>query len=223
MTNKDYTGPAYLIMTNIEPDDWCVEFAEERTVLGRGERADVRIPPRFPLVSRCHAEIWRDRDGIKIRDIGSTAGTHINGVWINDQHEATLEIGDRIWMGGVDLQVVDQVALNPEIEDAGSPKVEMETCFDLDTLYQSAREGKDLSQAELEVALLIARGCVSDVDIGRKLFRSPNTIRTQVNSIYRKLNVHSRAEIVAHLKRAAAETDPEARNLNLARKAQAGR
>src|SRR5579871_2114744 len=110
MMNKDSAGPAYLIMTNIEPNDWCVAFTEERTVLGRGERADVRIPSRFPLVSRCHAEVWRDRDGIKIRDVGSTAGTHVNGVWINDQHEAISEIGDRIWMGGVDLQVVDQLA-----------------------------------------------------------------------------------------------------------------
>jgi len=50
-----------------------------------------------------------------------------------------------------------------------------------------------LSQQEMRVLRLLAGG-LSNSEIARDLFVSRNTVKTQVQSIYRKLNVHSRDE-----------------------------
>ena len=50
-----------------------------------------------------------------------------------------------------------------------------------------------LSQQEMRVLRLLAGG-LSNPEIARELFVSRNTVKTQVQSIYRKLNVHSRDE-----------------------------
>jgi LuxR family maltose regulon positive regulatory protein len=50
-----------------------------------------------------------------------------------------------------------------------------------------------LSPQELRVLRLLAAG-LSNPEIARELVVSPNTIKTQVQSIYRKLNVNSREE-----------------------------
>jgi LuxR family maltose regulon positive regulatory protein len=41
---------------------------------------------------------------------------------------------------------------------------------------------------------LLVAGC-SNHEIARELVVSPNTVKTQVQSVYRKLNVHSRQEV----------------------------
>jgi len=61
---------------------------------------------------------------------------------------------------------------------------------------------RTLTPAELDVLLWICRGYVSDKDLGRVLERSPHTVRTHVASIFKKLKVTSRAELVSWLKRA---------------------
>ena len=50
-----------------------------------------------------------------------------------------------------------------------------------------------LTQRELEVLRLLAAGN-SNAEIARELVVSVNTIRTQVQSIYRKLNINNRVE-----------------------------
>ena len=50
-----------------------------------------------------------------------------------------------------------------------------------------------LSPQEERVLRLLAAG-LSNVEMARELIVSINTIKTQVKSIYRKLDVHSRAE-----------------------------
>ena len=59
-----------------------------------------------------------------------------------------------------------------------------------------------LTHAELEVVLCMGRGLIRDDEIGRQLFRSPHTVRTQVASIFDKLGLHSRPELLGWLKRA---------------------
>lgn len=69
------------------------------------------IPPRFTIgrssrnhlaldhasISRSHAEVVVDRDGYRLRDLGSKLGTSVNGVRIQ---EAVLQGGDEIQFGG---------------------------------------------------------------------------------------------------------------------------
>ncbi|MBM4077547.1 MAG: helix-turn-helix transcriptional regulator, partial [Planctomycetes bacterium] len=58
---------------------------------------------------------------------------------------------------------------------------------------------KRLSPAEMLVVFWFTRGVTSLEDIGRRLFRSPNTIRTHLNSICHKLHLHSREELLSWL------------------------
>jgi DNA-binding CsgD family transcriptional regulator len=57
--------------------------------------------------------------------------------------------------------------------------------------------GSPLSTREVEVLQLVARGHDS-AEIGRLLSISKATVRTHVNNIFKKANVHSRAEAVAY-------------------------
>ncbi len=198
---------AYLVLTNVAREDWCEAVDQRRKVIGRSEEADIRVPRRFQHVSRRHAEIWADRNGIRLRDLHSKCGTHINGVWIKEHREACVTVGDRIWMGGLELKVVEDFATIGKVlaeVDIGS-----ESMADDDTFF-----GRDetlplppkillamLTPAELEIVLWMGRGYCDDEELGKILHRSPHTIRTHFKSIFRKLNINSRSEITGFLKR----------------------
>ncbi|MFO1020851.1 MAG: FHA domain-containing protein [Planctomycetales bacterium] len=224
MNPTDFVPPAYLVMTNVDPADWCAPFTRERKVIGRHVDADIPIPQRFALVSRKHGEIWVDQNTLKVKDLGSKSGTHVNGVWLIQGKETTVVIGDRIWMGEVELQVVDQVPLIAQVlaESAVTGDEEITRVAKMtqqempagdDPLARSTEFGNrkfvapirtllaELSNAELEVVLWMGRGYLDDQELGQKLFRSPNTIRTHLSNIFRKLNVHSRAEVIGCLRR----------------------
>ncbi|MEQ1903961.1 MAG: LuxR C-terminal-related transcriptional regulator, partial [Pirellulaceae bacterium] len=62
-----------------------------------------------------------------------------------------------------------------------------------------------LSNAEREIVIWMMRGIVEETDIAHRIFRSPNTVRTHLNSIFRKLNVHSRHELIAKILRHGCE------------------
>ena len=57
----------------------------------------------------------------------------------------------------------------------------------------------ELSQREMEVLTHIADGRTNP-EIAEALFLSPNTIKTHVSNIYRKLDVERRAQAVARAK-----------------------
>ena len=50
-----------------------------------------------------------------------------------------------------------------------------------------------LSAREVEILRLVARG-MTDAEVARKLFLSPRTVNWHLGSVYRKLDLHSRAE-----------------------------
>ena len=52
-----------------------------------------------------------------------------------------------------------------------------------------------LSERELQVLRLL-HGTLSSSEIAEQLFLSPNTVRTHIKNIYRKLDVHGRAEAI---------------------------
>jgi pSer/pThr/pTyr-binding forkhead associated (FHA) protein len=66
-----------------------------RTVLGRGPGVDLALPD--PEMSRQHAAVEFEGGSFRIRDLGSTNGTQVNGTLI---HAAELKHGDRIATGG---------------------------------------------------------------------------------------------------------------------------
>lgn len=70
-------------------------------VVGRGATCD--LPVQDPTVSRRHAEIELAGAGVRVRDLGSTNGTWLNGVRVID---ALATPGARVAFGKVDFNVV---------------------------------------------------------------------------------------------------------------------
>ncbi|MBI3468614.1 MAG: FHA domain-containing protein [Planctomycetes bacterium] len=100
----------YLVLTNIPHAEFSHKVEEQPKMIGRSPDAAIWIPAHFSQVSRRHAEVWIDKYGIQIRDLGSRHGTCINGVWLDRVKQAAIERGDRIWVGGVEFRIVDDVA-----------------------------------------------------------------------------------------------------------------
>ena len=192
---------AYLVLINGDPKEWCEPISQPRQLIGRSRQCDIVVPERFQSVSRRHAELNGDQRGIRIRDLNSRSGTRVNGIWIEDRQEAPLMSGDRIWMGGVELEVVSELPAMNYGPDQADPSLEETARRQSGALPLRAELLlAELSAAELAIVLWIGRGYVKDEEIAEKLFRSPHTIRTQINSIFRKLNLHSRSDIIALLK-----------------------
>lgn len=63
---------------------------------------------------------------------------------------------------------------------------------------QVLQEKYTLSERELEVILLLAKG-LSNQHIGDKLFISVNTVKSHINSIYKKLGVTNRLQLINKL------------------------
>lgn len=70
------------------------------------------------------------------------------------------------------------------LSDAPKPERMQQTPYD----YQ-------LTFREMEILREIVKG-LSPAEIGEKLFISPNTVRTHVNNIYKKLHLNSRSQII---------------------------
>jgi DNA-binding CsgD family transcriptional regulator len=206
---------AFLVMVNVSEEDWSYRIDARRKTVGRSATAAIRLPERFEQVSRRHAEVWRDGGTNWLRDVGSRGGTHVNGVCLEKGQAVTVTIGDRIALSDVEMNVVGHVSRLAEVmAEAGiavlsQPAEETDggTDIKLTMPLGFVREMlRQLTTAELDIVLWMQRGYTSDEELGRILIRSPNTIRTQVGSIFGKLNLHSRTDIVGWLKRASSRS-----------------
>ena len=73
-------------------------------VIGRSSSCDLVL--RDSEASRRHAEVRRDDQGLRVRDLGSTNGTRVNGIVIADW--TTLVTGDAVSIGATQITVVDE-------------------------------------------------------------------------------------------------------------------
>jgi pSer/pThr/pTyr-binding forkhead associated (FHA) protein len=80
--------PAYLASLDGHAD---IPLHQVAVLVGRHPRCDVRIASS--RVSRRHCCLALDRDGVLVRDLGSTNGTWINGLRIE---EGVLRPGDEL-------------------------------------------------------------------------------------------------------------------------------
>lgn len=191
----------YLILTNESPANWLAVVEHRRQVIGRSRHCDISLPGHFAHVSRRHAEVFTDRCGIWIRDLDSRSGTRVNGIWIEKNQQASLVYGDRIWLGGAEIKLVAEIPAPAQLMSESDISGDETGGGSGGVMARPAQVMfAELSQAELAIVLWMGRGYLKDEDIAAKLFRSPNTVRTQVNSIFRKLNVRSRADIISLLR-----------------------
>lgn len=190
----------HLTLVNVPYQRWSGVVLPQRQTIGRGPECPIRLPKQFPGVSRCHAAVWCDAKGLWLVDLSSSLGTQINGIALRAEDEYQFLPGDRLWLGGAEL-----TALHLSVDAKANPSLLQPTEGDADSTQQlrsrtiapSQESFAALTRAELDVMLWISRGYVSFDEIGKKLFRSPHTVRTQLGSIFEKLNVHSREDLLA--------------------------
>jgi diguanylate cyclase (GGDEF)-like protein len=89
---------AYLIVLAGNNVGEMYKLGTERTVLGRGNAADIHIVDDG--ISRRHAEIVNEGTHMVVRDLGSTNGTFLNGAKITEQ---VLRDGDKIQVGSTTI------------------------------------------------------------------------------------------------------------------------
>ena len=206
---------AYLLMTNVPRNVWQALVFDHPQVVGRLVDCEIVIPPEYKQVSRQHAMVRGDQGGLWIQDLGSSGGTRLNGVPLLPQVKTRAVVGDRITLGGLELYFVSP---NASILDESDAAVQerIEKSRTVNFLAGPSRKSNEIvpldriSPAELEVIRWACRGFTTVEEIGQKLYRSPHTVRTQLGSIYKKLGVHSRDELLALLRRSdLAWTQPE--------------
>lgn len=148
---------------------FCLDPGEY--VVGRSSKADVVI--RSPSISGKHARLLRRGDEILVQDIGSRHGIFVNGELAK---ESAVGVGARIQFGSI-LCLVTPVALYPA---------------------RAPGRGDGLTPAQREVLRLILQG-LDEQEIAERLQRSGHTVHTHVKALFKRFDVHSRAELLVKL------------------------
>jgi len=106
------------------------EFSLDAPVVRIGRRDDNDIVVKEPTVSRQHAEIRREGGRPILRDLGSSSGTFVNGIPLNEDYR--LRDGDFIMFG---IEAVFMVRLLPDAPDGppvdAAPRLSRETLAQL--------------------------------------------------------------------------------------------
>ena len=85
-----------------QPRDYCLRFPKGEFVFGRGPECHVR--PNSALVSRQHCLLSVSDAGVRVRDLGITNGTLVNGRLVVE--DRPLGHGDLLQVGPLMLEVL---------------------------------------------------------------------------------------------------------------------
>jgi hypothetical protein len=139
-----------LVMFRSDGERRSFSVVRNMTVIGRREDCDLRIP--VGDVSRKHCRLVRTDDGIRIEDLGSSNGTHVNGQRIQ---ESDLNAGDVVSIGPVKFIVqIDGVPTDEELvapEDTLIPQADESSMMGAPaTMPGLPPEGSGLDEASEE-------------------------------------------------------------------------
>ncbi len=106
-----------LVMFRSDGERRSFSIVRDVTVIGRREDSDLRIP--LGDVSRKHCRLIKSDDTLKVEDLGSSNGTHVNGQRVQ---EADLNPGDMVQVGPVTFVVqIDGVPADDQLQPAAAP------------------------------------------------------------------------------------------------------
>lgn len=157
-----------------------LQLDQSEGTLGRRDDNSYILPD--PRVSRVHASLRKEAGAVILTDLGSSAGTKVNGEEVNGPR--VLRHGDRIAFGPVEA-VFEDPAMAAQQEDVTMvlevPKVET---------------GPHLSPRQQQVLELMAEGMTNN-EIGEELGVTERTVKAYAQELYDKLGVRNRAGAVA--------------------------
>lgn len=157
-----------------------VRLDQDVATVGRRDDNAYVVPD--PRVSRVHAEIRREPSAVIITDLGSSAGTKVNGVAI--EGPKVVHHGDRVSFGPVTATFEDP-AMAAQQDDTT-------VVFELPKIETGPR----LSPRQSEVLALMAEG-MTNAEIGAQLGVTERTVKAYAQELYDKLGVRNRAGAVA--------------------------
>ncbi len=163
-----------------EDGDRTIVVEEDRGTIGR--RRDNTYVLEDPHVSRVHAQLDVRAGRVFVSDLGSSAGTTVNGEPV--EGPVALEHGDEVSFGPVSATFVQ------DGDGRGS---------DIQTRVFSTpevRTGPELSPRQQQVLELIAEG-MTNREIAGELGITERTVKAYAAEVYTKLDVSNRAAAVA--------------------------
>ncbi|HEX9766905.1 MAG TPA: LuxR C-terminal-related transcriptional regulator [Nitriliruptorales bacterium] len=157
-----------------------IRLGDDEGLLGR--REDNTYVITDPGVSRVHARVTKESGSIIVTDLGSSAGTRVNGQDITGPQ--VVNHGDQVSFGPVTCVFQDPAASRVP-EDVTMvyevPKIDM---------------GPSLSPRQQEVLELMAEG-MTNKEIGDQLGITERTVKAYAQELYDKLGARNRAGAVA--------------------------
>ncbi len=157
-----------------------VRLDRDDATIGRREDNAYVVPD--PRVSRVHAQIRKEAGSVIVTDLGSSAGTKVNGTELSGP--TVVRHGDRVSLGPVTATFEDPAAASQAEESTmvfDVPKVET---------------GPHLSPRQQQVLELMAEG-MTNSEIGEQLGVTERTVKAYAQELYDKLGVRNRAGAVA--------------------------
>lgn len=131
-----------------------------RFLVGREE--DCQLRPKSELVSRHHCVFNVDDFAVRLRDLGSTNGTHVNGERI--QGQVLLEQDDEVRIGKLEFRVVFR-----EVADAPAPAEEQEAAI----LEETASMDTGETLVDMPIPEEIARAAAEEFADGPTIIEQP--------------------------------------------------
>jgi DNA-binding CsgD family transcriptional regulator len=131
----------------------------------------------------------------------------VNGIWLKAGEPSVIVLGDRLTFGSAEFRLLPPLKRrdpqrNGEAQAADASKTAI---FRTPEPLVTRMTLQTLSHCEHNIVLWMARGYIQEDELGRILHRSPNTIRTQISSVLKKLQLHSRVTVLNQLMREGAE------------------
>ena len=165
---------------------WIIPIDKTPFLIGRTDKCDLLLYSK--TVSRKHAELSCKFGEMYLRDTDSTNGTYINKKRIKDRK--SLRHGDVINFGEFEFRIITKsYAKNIDIDSF--------TLYQKSPLKnQSFTAHYDLTKRESEILFYILEG-KSTKKISEVLNISFGTSKNHIYNIFKKLDIHSRYELVA--------------------------
>ena len=149
-----------------------------------GRRDDNTYVIADPRVSRLHASIRKEGSSFVVTDLGSSAGTTVNGAPLSGS--SVLRHGDVISFGPVGFTFEDPTTL--------AEHEEMTMVLNVPPVIDGS--GPRLSPRQQQVLELMAKGMTNN-EIGAELGVTERTIKAYAQELYDKLGARNRAGAVA--------------------------